>query len=118
MQSRYSISAQPILADRSHPRHPRSILQSSFDRLPAVTSPNRMRSMPTLRQNGNLRPVFVGIAIALGILAVVYFGIYCVRLAGSDPRSYKIDYNVFYAAWQSVLHSGGNPYAEQISPAT
>jgi hypothetical protein len=75
-----------------------------------------MHSMPTLRQNRKIRPTYL--AIAAGILIVVYFGVYCVRLAGTEPHSYKIDYNVFYAAWQSVLNTGGNPYAQQISTAT
>jgi hypothetical protein len=60
--------------------------------------------------------------IIAGLIAlaatIVVFGIYCARIPGTDPHTYKIDYNVFYAAWQSVLHTGGNPYAEQITPAT
>src|SRR5215813_1241242 len=71
----------------------------------------------TTSTKGAKHGYFIIIVIAIGIPAV-WFGHRCALHAGTDPHGYKIDYNVFYAAWQSVLHSGGNPYAEQISPAT
>ncbi|HZS44283.1 MAG TPA: glycosyltransferase family 87 protein, partial [Blastocatellia bacterium] len=59
------------------------------------------------------------VIIITGIaFSAVWFGYRAVQLAGTDAHTYHIDYNVFYMAWQSVLHTGGNPYAEQISPAT
>ena len=71
-----------------------------------------------LRENGKIKSGWFAIAVAVFAAAVLYFGVYCVRLAGTDPHGYKIDYNVFYAAWQSVLNTRGNPYAQQISTAT
>ena len=58
------------------------------------------------------------VALVSVIGLAIWFGFYCSNLAGNDPHTYKIDYNVFYAAWQSVLNRAGNPYAQQISPAT
>ncbi len=86
--------------------------------LPVAGSPNRMPLMIWLREDGKIKSGWLAIAITLFAIAVLYFGFYCVSLAGTQPHTYKIDYNVFYTAWQSVLHTGGNPYAEQISPAT
>src|SRR5215813_4120509 len=71
----------------------------------------------TTSTKGAKHGYFIIIVIAIGIPAV-WFGHRCALHAGTDPHTYKIDYNVFYMAWQSVLDSGGNPYAEQISPAT
>lgn len=64
------------------------------------------------------RRVLAGATLVIIVVGVVWFGRYSVARAGTDPLTYQIDFNVYYIAWQSVLQTLGNPYAEQISPAT
>src|SRR5581483_3485359 len=78
--------------------------------------PHRMPPMTIGKQRA--KPGYSVIIITGIAFSAVWFGYRAVQLAGTDAHTYHIDYNVFYMAWQSVLHTGGNPYAEQISPAT